>query len=179
MPGVAFPLGGRLGLPSPPSQVLCSAKTATMSVSGRCACRSLPSTLPASVPVVVSLQGSWAGRSPQTTPGLLVARSPVPGISQGDRWLSQVPELPPCMHAPLLDPGGVLSTCHDALWTAAFRPLETVGVPLHPALRDSLLSTTPLISGLHHAACTLVPSRSILPLLGVPVECTTDLLARL
>ena len=179
MPGGAFPLVGRLGLTSPPSQVLGSAKTATVPVSGRFACRSLPSTFPASVTFVVSPQGSWSGRSPQATPGLLVARSPIPGIYQGDRWLSQVPELPPCMHAPLLDPGGVLSTCHDALWTAAFQPLETVGVPLHPALRAILLSTTILISGLNHAACLLVPSSSILPLLGVHVEFTTDLLARL
>jgi hypothetical protein len=83
------------------------------------------------------------------------------------------------VHAPFSDPGGVLGTRHDALWTAAFRPLETVGFPLDPALRDILLSTTILISGLHHAACTLIPSSSILPLLGVHVEFTTDLLARL
>jgi hypothetical protein len=83
------------------------------------------------------------------------------------------------VHAPFSDPGGVLSTCHDALWAAAFRPLETVGFPLDLALRDILLSTTIRISGLHHAACTLVPSSSILPLLGVHVEFATDLLARL
>ena len=83
------------------------------------------------------------------------------------------------MHAPLLDPGGVLGTRHCAPRTAAFRPLETVGFPLHTALRDILLSTTILISGLNHAACLLVPSSSVLPLLGVHVEVTTDLLARL
>jgi hypothetical protein len=128
---------------------------------------------------VVSLQGSWAGRSPQPTPGLLVTRSPIPGIMQGDRWLSQVPELPLCMHAPLLDPGGLLDTCHGAPRTAAFRPLETVGFPLDPAVRAILLSTTIRISGLHHAACLLVSSSSVLPLLGVHVEFTTDLLAEL
>jgi hypothetical protein len=83
------------------------------------------------------------------------------------------------MHAPLLDPGGVLDTRHAAPKTAAFRPLETVGFPLDPALRDILLSTTIRISGLDHAACLLVPSSSILPLLGVHVEFPTDLLARL
>src|SRR5215470_16752490 len=46
------------------------------------------------------------------------------------------------MHAPLLDPGGVLRTRPCALRTAAFRPLETVGVPLCTVLRVILLSTT-------------------------------------
>ena len=83
------------------------------------------------------------------------------------------------MHAPLLDPGGVLGTRHTAPRTAAFRPLETVGVPLRTALRDSLVSTTLRISGLHHAACLLVPSSFVRPWLGVHVDVTTDLLARL
>ena len=47
MPGVAFPPVGPLGLSSPPSSVLCSAKTAIRPVSGRFACRSLPDTLSA------------------------------------------------------------------------------------------------------------------------------------
>jgi hypothetical protein len=46
------------------------------------------------------------------------------------------------MHALLLDPGGVLSARHCAFRTAAFRPLETVGVFLHTAVRILLLSTT-------------------------------------
>jgi hypothetical protein len=45
---VAFPPVGRLGLTSPPSLVLYDATTATMSLSGRFACRSLPDTLRAS-----------------------------------------------------------------------------------------------------------------------------------
>src|SRR4029450_5933860 len=49
---------------------------------------------------VVSLAGSWPGRSPQVTPGPLVARSPNPGCMHGDRWFSQVPEFPLCRHAP-------------------------------------------------------------------------------
>jgi hypothetical protein len=82
------------------------------------------------------------------------------------------------MHAPLLDPGGVPAARQSASGTAAFRPLETVGFPLCTALRDILLATTLLISGLNHAACLLVPSSSVLPLLGVHVEFATDLLAR-
>jgi hypothetical protein len=42
---VAFPPVGRLGLTSPPSPVLCDATTATVPLSGRFACRSLPDTL--------------------------------------------------------------------------------------------------------------------------------------
>ena len=48
----------------------------------------------------------------------------------------------------------------------------------HTALRDILMSTTLHISGLNHAACMLVPSSSVLPLLGLHVEVTPDLLAR-
>src|SRR6266581_7363200 len=49
LPDGAFPPVGRLGLTSPPSPVLCAATTATLSLSGRFACRSLPDTLHASV----------------------------------------------------------------------------------------------------------------------------------
>ena len=41
------------------------------------------------------------------------------------------------------------------------------------------MSTTLRISGLNHAACIFVPSSSVRPLLGVHVDVTTDLLARL
>ncbi len=46
-------------------------------------------------------------------------------------------------------------------------------------LKDILLSTTLPISGLNHAACILVPSSSVRPLLSVHVDITPDLLARL
>ena len=164
MPGVAFPPVGPLGLGSPPSQVLCAAKTTSLPVSGRFACRSLPDTLRASVAFVVSHMGSQPGGSPQATPGLLVARSPFPGMSQGDRWFSHVPKSPLCMHALLSDPGGVLGTRHIAPRTAAFRPLETVGVLLDTTLRSILLSTTILISGLYHTACILATPGSVPPL---------------
>ena len=49
MPGVAFPPVGPVGLGSPLSSVLCAAQTATLPISGRFACRSLPDTSPASV----------------------------------------------------------------------------------------------------------------------------------
>lgn len=106
------------------------------------------------------------------------AGSPDRHLWQGDRGLSQVPELPLWRHAPLSHPGGVLGARHVASRTAAFRPLETVGFPLLPALRAILLSTTIHISGLHPAACLLAPSSFVLPLLGVPVEFAPDPLAR-
>jgi hypothetical protein len=46
-------------------------------------------------------------------------------------------------------------------------------------LRTILLTTTLPISGLHHAAYMLVPSSFVRPLLGVHVDFTPDLLARL
>ena len=83
------------------------------------------------------------------------------------------------MPAPLLDPGGVPPTRHYVSGTAAFRCLETVGFPLDTALRDILLSTTLHFSGFDHAACILVPSSFVRPLLGVHVDFTPDLLAGL
>jgi hypothetical protein len=106
------------------------------------------------------------------------AGSPDRQLLQGDRWLSPVPECPLGVHAPLLDPGGVPASCLFESGTVAFRPLEAVGVPLLTSLRVILLSTTIPISRLHHAACMLVPSRSVLPLRGVHVEVATDSLAR-
>src|SRR4029434_3892776 len=46
-------------------------------------------------------------------------------------------------------------------------------------MRIILWTTTLHISALHHAACFLVPSSFVRPLLGVHVEFTTDLLAGL
>ena len=98
--------------------------------------------------------------------------------TQGDYWLSQVPESPLWKHAPLSDPGGILHTRRIASRTAAFRSLHTVGFGLDPA--EAILRTTTLhISGLHDAAYVLVPSSFVRPLLGVHVEFTADLLARL
>src|SRR5262249_50565450 len=47
------------------------------------------------------------------------------------------------------------------------------------SLRLILWTTTLHISGLYHAACVLVPSSFVRPLLGVHVEFTPDLLAGL
>ena len=61
--------------------------------------------------------------------------------------------------------------CLPAQRDCRLSPLNALGVILLP--------TTITISGLHHAACILDPSSPVRPLLGLHVEFTTDLLARL
>src|SRR2546428_13580136 len=103
MPGVAFPPVGPVGHGSPPSSVLCSAKTATLPVSGRFARRSLPDTLPASVVFVVSPWGSWRGGSPPPPPRPFVTPAPHPGVLSRRRWPPPDPPAPPSIHAPPLN----------------------------------------------------------------------------
>jgi hypothetical protein len=69
------------------------------------------------------------------------------------------------MHALLFDPGGVLTARPYAFRTAAFRPLETVGVFLRTTVRIILLSTMLPIAGLNHMACVLATPGSV-PLLA-------------
>ena len=163
MPGVAFPPVGPVGDGSPPSSVLCSAKTAIRPISGRFARRSLPDTLLAPAR---SCCPCWArGRVEALRPrqGLWSPGPPIRVCRQGDRWLSQVPEFPLCMHAPLSAPGGALGTRPHAPRTAAFRCVQTVGVPLDPS-EGICMTTTILISGLYHAACLLTTPGSVHPL---------------
>ena len=115
---------------------------------------------------VVSPEGAWPGRKPQGTPGLVVTRSPMPGMQQGDRWLSHVPTFPLWKQAPLSDPGGVLGTRHPAPRTAACRSLATVGLPLATAVRTILWTTTLRLAGLTHAACLLATPGFVRPLTG-------------
>jgi hypothetical protein len=155
MPGLAFPPVGRLGLASPPSPVLCSATTTPC-----------PSRWPLRplghrylfVPSVrvlssssLALRNPCVNARPAWSPG-----TPLPGCRQGNKWLSQVPRLPLCLHAPLFDPGGVLSTRLVALRTAAFHLIDGVGFPAIQ-LTVILLSTTIQISGLNYAACFFAP----------------------
>src|SRR5713101_4092821 len=97
---------------------------------GGFACRSPARYLACFRVFVVSQKGSWSSGSPRPCQGLWSPGPPLRESDQGDRWLSQVPELPLWMHAPLSDPGGVLDTRHTASRTAAFRRLHTVGFPL-------------------------------------------------
>ena len=126
----------------------------------------VPRSLACCSPCVVSPQGAWAGRSAQLTPGRVVTRSPPPGMPQGERWLSHVPECPLWTQAPLSAPSGGLRPRPTAPRTAACRSVETVGLPRRTTGRDILLSTTLPVSGLYHAACVLAPPGSIRPLAG-------------
>ena len=103
LPDVAFPPVGRLGLTSPPSTVLCDATTAT--------CPSRGPSLVARSPIPCVLPRSWcprrarvSGRSAQTTPGLLVTRSPSPGMSSRRQMALPRSRVPPVKTCPALRP---------------------------------------------------------------------------
>ena len=103
MPGIAFPPVGPVGLSAPPSSVLGFAKTASLPLAGRFACRSLPDPLRA--PLVRGVpHGLMLGGKPPTTPGPVVARSPSPGI--GSRREGALPRsrVPPVHAGPALRP---------------------------------------------------------------------------
>ena len=134
-----------------------------LALSGSFACRSFPDTLRA--PLVRGVPAGLVGWSKRPARARAFGH-PVPPIRvcrQGDRWLSQVPELPLWRYAPLSDPGGVLRTCHSAPRTAAFRCVQTVGVPLDTP-EGIFVTTTILISGLYHAACLLTTPGFVHPL---------------
>ena len=191
MPGFAFPPVGPWDIGSPPSRPgaprsrpagLGSAQTANRPSRGRSVLPFLPRYLGARLWLCVPClrQARVRGGRLRATPGVFTSMvgTPTPAIPHGDHWLSHVPESPLWRHAPLSDPGGVLYTRRIASRTAAFRSLHTVGFCLDPA--EALLLTTTLpISGLYPAACFLVPSSFVRPFLGVHVECTPDLLAKL
>jgi hypothetical protein len=135
-------------------------------ISGASLVARLPDTLPASVCSWCPLRARGQGGSPRPRQGFWSPGPPLRAYGQGDRWLSQVPEFPLWLHAPLSDPGGVLDTRHPASRTAACRRVHTVGFPLHDLLRDILGSTTIPISGLNHAACVLATPGFVRPLTG-------------
>ena len=142
MPGVAFPPVGPWDVGSPPSRpeaqgsqpsVLCSAKTANSPSRGRSVLPVLPRYLVSRLFLCIPFlrKARVKGWRFLSTPGVFTSTvgPPQPDCTQGDHWLSQVPESPLCMHAPLSDPGGVLHTRLVASRTAAFRPLHAVGFP--------------------------------------------------
>jgi hypothetical protein len=126
-----------LGPPFPPVAGPLRRDDCRLPVSGRCACRALPTTLSAAL-VRGLPSGLVAGRKRPGTPGPVVPRSPTPGLPHGDRRLAHVPAFPLCSHAPLADPGGVLRTRPHAPRTTAFPALETVGFPPRSPWRGSI-----------------------------------------
>src|SRR5215510_2046606 len=129
MPSVAFPPVGRLGLTSPPSSVLCSAKTARHP--SRVASLHARSPLPCLLPWFVFPCGSLAVGSSPPTPGLLVSRYPCSsGVS--DKEMTGSPKFPsfPCDDM-LRSPQTPVVSCPLRLSvnrTAAFHSRQSVGV---------------------------------------------------
>jgi hypothetical protein len=121
----------------------------------------------------LALRNPCVNARPAWSPG-----TPFPGCLQGNKWLSQVPRLPLCQHAPLFDPGGVLNTRPIVPRTAAFHPFDGVGFPAI-LLTVILLSTIIQISRLNDAACFLAPPGFGRPLPALPAGFATALLARL
>ena len=130
MPGVAFPPVGRLGLTSPPSSVLCSAKTAR--------CPSWVASLPLASQylgcslALCSLTGSLAAGSSPPTPGLLVNRYPC-SSGGANKETAGSPKFPnsPCDDMLRSPQTPVVSCppCRDAVRTPAFHTFHSVGFP--------------------------------------------------
>ena len=159
MPGVAFPPVGPLGLSSPPSPVLCSAKTATLSVSRRFTCRSRPDTLPASV-------RSWY---PPRARGLVEAPRPRQGL-----WSPPVKTCPALRPrwCPEHSPSRLQDCCLPAGKNRRLSPLYSLEG--YPCVHNDILFGAP-----SRGLSSRVPSSFVRPLLGVHVECASGLLARL
>ena len=98
---------------------------------------------------------------------------PVP-VYSARRWRSsRVSRLPLCVHAPLVDSGGVLSTRLCVSRTGAFRQNKNVGFP--PARTGvSSRTTTIQFSELSHAACTLATPGFTHTLTGYACRFTSD-----
>src|SRR5439155_5385345 len=90
-PGVAFPPVGPVGLSSPPAQGLCSAKTASLPLSGPFAWRSRPDTLPVSVRASGPSQARHLVETPKPRQGLW---SPGPPFRECDTETEGSPTFP-------------------------------------------------------------------------------------
>ena len=167
MPGVAFPPVGPVGRGFPLSQVLCSAKTATLSVSKHFACRLRPATLCASVGSCCPLRARPLVEAPRSRQGFWAPGPPFRACDKETRGSPKFPSYPYACMPRSETPVGPLHS-----------PTR-VGDYCLPAHANRRLPTTLHMSGLHHAACILAPSSSVRPLLGVHVEVAPDPLARL
>ena len=169
MPGFTFPPEGPLGLGSPPSRLFHSFSRRYYdplrlpllhlgSLRISLDPRYLALTHFRSCPLTARFLGRV--RPVHAWP-LLYTGLPVP-VSYARRWRSsRVPRLPLCVHAPLVDPGGVLSTRHSVSRTAAFRRFQTVGFtrlssgyPLGPQRKIFRGSVTRPAHSLHPAPNT-------------------------
>ena len=126
-----------------------------LSLSGRFACRSLPDTLRAFMVRGLPHGLGTSGKAPRIPPGLLVTRSPPPGISSRRQVALPSSRVPPVKTCPALRPR----------WCPAHSPsrAQDCGLPVRANRR---LTTTIPISGLHHAACLLATPGFVRPLTG-------------
>ncbi len=104
---------------------------------------------------VVSPQGSWAGRSAQRTPGLLVTRSPSPGVASRRQMALPSSRVPPMQTCPALRPR----------WCPAHSPYCAQNCCL-PMPGNCRLSHHVHFSGLHNTACLLAPPGFVRPFTG-------------
>ena len=160
MPGVAFPPVGSLGLGSPPSSVLCSAKTACSP--SRVASLALASQYLVCFLTLCSLR-LVPGRKLPSTPGLLVTRYPSSsGGAHKERAGS--PKFPRFPSDDLLrSPQTPVVSCRLAVPPAGLLPSTRARVSaFSPASTGIILwTTTVLISELHLAACRLATPGSV------------------
>ncbi len=177
MPGVAFPPVGPLGLGSPPSPVLCAAKTTP--------CPSRVASLVARGPIPRLLHGSWCPlrahglvEAPRSCQGLWSPGPPIRDICTETGGSPKFPSYPcedmPRSQTPVVS--RVLAAIAHRI--VAFRCVQTVGFGRETA-EAILLTTTLHISGLNDAACLLAPSSFVRSLLSWHVEFAPDRLARL
>src|SRR6266478_265440 len=126
-----------------------------LSLSGRFAYRSLPDTLRAFMVRGLPHGLGTTGKAPRIPPGLLVTRSPPPGISSRRQVALPSSRVPPVKTCPALRPR----------WCPAHSPSRTQDCCL-PALANRRLPTTIHISGLNHAAYLLATPGFVRPLAG-------------
>ena len=167
LPDVAFPPGGRLGLPSPRAPGIGDATTATCPSQGPSLVARSP--IPCLLPSVCGLPAglvAWSKRPAHAR----ACGHPVPPSGAITRSPMALPRsrVPPVQTCPALRPR----------WCPAHSPKRTQDYCL-PATGNRRLTTTLPIAGLNHAACSLVPSSCVRPLLGVHVDFAPDRLARL
>jgi len=192
MPGFAFPAVGPWDVGSPPSRpaarssrpsVLWSAQTASGPSRGRSVLPLLPRYLVALVFLCVpcSCKARLRGESLLPAPGVFPSTvgTPPPDSTPGNHWLSHVPRFPPCVHALVSDPGGVLNARRSASRTAAFQRVHAVGFHALATLRGYPRDHHYTYFGAQYRACILDSSGFRLPLPGLPADFSPGLLARL
>src|SRR5712691_13389680 len=99
------------------------------------------------------------GSGERATPGPgLFNRASLPALSHGDDQVSQVPGEPPCLHAPLFDPG----------------ELFTPGLSCGVSIRPSVFLTTSALAGIISRGSITRPAHSLCTLRSADHSATTQ-----